>query len=99
MTPHRWAKEIKAWADGAEIEGKATGDWFHRSEPAWNDPGWQFRIKPERKVLRYRVALIAPTVDEDAATWAVYTSYECVEVERFPRFVRWLGDWQEVELC
>jgi hypothetical protein len=26
MKPHKWHKEIKAWADGAEIERRRYGD-------------------------------------------------------------------------
>jgi hypothetical protein len=59
MRPHKWAKEIKAWADGAEIEIRQFDD--HRNEwLLWHDcdlftlsqaeklrdDRWQVRIKP-----------------------------------------------------
>ena len=44
MKPHKWAKEIKAWADGAEIQCRAvkntlgiTTDWFDAETPQWHD--------------------------------------------------------------
>lgn len=52
MKPHKWAKEIKAWADGAEIEFRWTkksggdGTWIEDDNPAWNDD-MEFRIKPQ----------------------------------------------------
>lgn len=47
--PHKWAKEIKAWADGAAIEGKDiyTGEWVE-IEPYWEtDDEYEYRIKPQ----------------------------------------------------
>ena len=59
MKPHKWAKEIKAWADGAEIEqryiGSATAtykdyiDWHKTNQPNWDMPSWEYRIKPQPK--------------------------------------------------
>ncbi len=51
MTKHKWAKEIKAWADGAEIESRYLGryddndGWQHDKDPEWNENDWQFRVK------------------------------------------------------
>lgn len=46
--PHKWANEIKAWADGAEIETKmSNGCWTLCETPYWNE-GSQYRVKPER---------------------------------------------------
>ena len=57
MKPHKWHKEIKAWADGAEIEQrynnvlsseweKFNGDWKELSS-------WEYRIKPQPKEPQY----------------------------------------------
>jgi hypothetical protein len=57
MKQHKWHKEIKAWADGAEIERfseiypeagwqEFDGDWG-------NIEGWDFRIKPQPKEPQY----------------------------------------------
>lgn len=51
--PHKWAKEIKAWADGAVIEcrpGEGMA-WSEAPSPEW-DSSRQYRIKPaEPKVI------------------------------------------------
>ena len=54
MKPHKWAKEIKAWADGAEIEYKSTIDnvWVKYESPNWSQNG-EFRIKPQPKEPQY----------------------------------------------
>jgi len=55
MTQHKWHKEIKAWADGAEIE------YFDELKIRWLDvlgmPRWdsssEYRIKPQPKEPQY----------------------------------------------
>jgi len=53
MKPHKWAKEIKAWADGAEIEYYSYNIWSDWHE----DIGWfvdyEYRIKPQPKKPQY----------------------------------------------
>lgn len=58
MTKHKWHKEIKAWADGAEIEQKQVtinkwvefdGDWLVSD-------CWEYRIKPQPKKPQYLYA-------------------------------------------
>ena len=59
MKPHKWAKEIKAWADGAEIESYAgLGDeiWDDEPYPDWNHTVLKFRIKPQPKEPQYLYA-------------------------------------------
>jgi hypothetical protein len=63
MTQHKWHKEIKAWADGAEIEYKYVGldpffidrnnEWKKIAFPIWTDEYWEFRIKPQPKEPQY----------------------------------------------
>ena len=51
MKPHKHAKEIKAWADGAEIEwllDKAHSTWVFDSCPSWFE-NTEYRIKPQPK--------------------------------------------------
>ena len=59
MKPHKWHKEIKAWADGAEIEWRTNNGSMHTE---WRDvgvkPNWdvviaEFRIKPQPKEPQY----------------------------------------------
>ena len=66
MKPHKWAKEIKAWADGAEIESRH----FDGDENLWSEwkfwsnnkgvtvnflinEGIEYRIKPQPKEPQY----------------------------------------------
>lgn len=51
MTKHKWHKEIKAWADGAEIEWcDEESGWQRASTPNWHflGGGVKFRIKPDK---------------------------------------------------
>jgi hypothetical protein len=58
MKPHKWAKEIKAWADGAEIESKVinTGMWVTVDDPYWYVRDYEYRIKPQPKEPQYLYA-------------------------------------------
>ena len=54
MKEHKWHKEIKAWADGAEIESKyGDGAWYLDTEPDWLDEDLEYRIKPQPKEPQY----------------------------------------------
>ena len=59
MKPHKWHKEIKAWADGAEIEIKYfdeqsnQSEWFLDENPDWNKYYCEYRIKPQPKEPQY----------------------------------------------
>ena len=61
MKPHKWAKEIKAWADGAEIEGRndygnTKGDWHTLHDPTFLSNTVEYRIKPQPKEPQYLYA-------------------------------------------
>jgi hypothetical protein len=53
MKQHKWHKEIKAWADGAEIQFKDANDNNQWLDCTDNEPTWEildfleFRIKPQ----------------------------------------------------
>ena len=58
MKQHCWHKEIKAWADGAEIEYKYTyehkDDWeIVQGTPNWDLELAEYRIKPQPKEPQY----------------------------------------------
>jgi hypothetical protein len=58
---HKWHKEIKAWADGEQIESKLDseyGDWFLCLNPIWNDEAFIHRIKPSVKEPQYLYAYV-----------------------------------------
>ena len=48
MKPHKHAKLIKAWANGAEIQCKCLGKWEDELNPQWEEC-FEFRIKPEKE--------------------------------------------------
>jgi hypothetical protein len=52
---HKWHKEIKAWADGAEIEYKyhLVNEWRDTVRPQWDDDGFEYRIKLQPKEPQY----------------------------------------------
>jgi hypothetical protein len=57
MAQHKWHKEIKAWADGAEIEYRLpTGRWV-TCDATEEPPQWliniDYRIKPQPKEPQY----------------------------------------------
>ena len=57
MKQHKWHKEIKAWADGAEIESRAFdvminqwSSWSYEENPKWYDHKlFEYQIKPQPK--------------------------------------------------
>ena len=60
MTQHKWHKEIKAWADGAEIEQRCHApsikeiiwsDWEQFDGEWTEEKHWEYRIKPQPKDL------------------------------------------------
>ena len=95
-TPHEHAELIKAWADGAEIQfNQGCGYWADCPNPLWNtyDVG-MFRIKP--KTIRYRQYLVR----YDGGNIGVNTvmDWEGYQPQMHYRFLKWLGDWQEIEV-
>ena len=59
MMKHKWHKEIKAWADGVEIEFRYTNreihndTWLQTSTPDWYLDEYEYRIKPQPKEPQY----------------------------------------------
>jgi hypothetical protein len=57
MKEHKWHKEIKAWANGAEVQSKYVeeAEWVDEdlTTPDWNDFELKFRIKPQPKEPQY----------------------------------------------
>ena len=60
MKQHKWHKEIKAWADGAEIEVRIddNDEWEIVKNLNWTAIHWQYRIKPQPKKPQYLYAYI-----------------------------------------
>lgn len=103
--PHKHAALIKAWADGAEIQAKEVG--YFSKDSVWvtiKSPTWyseiQYRIKP--KTIRYRNFLLELQCNLTPGKKVVCICSE-QENQYEPRekwlgFIKWLGDWQEVEV-
>lgn len=63
MKQHKWHKEIKAWADGAEIEESLLcevnhgefdwSEWRVTTDPTWETIEYMYRIKPQPKEPQY----------------------------------------------
>lgn len=53
VSKHKWHKEIKAWADGAEIEQHDgfMGNWWTEMNPSWWNIEAKFRIKNKHQAL------------------------------------------------
>jgi hypothetical protein len=50
MAKHKWHKEIKAWAEGGDVQFNVGGDWHdwrYNFEPHWDVKEYKFRIKPQ----------------------------------------------------
>jgi len=82
---HKHAELIKAWADGAKIQGRVLGgDWHDFCSPNWDVKDIEFRIKPEEKkpVTRYLWATKTPS-----GKWLLSNyMYSAVEVSKTNSF-------------
>jgi len=96
-TPHKWAAEIHAMADGKEVEG-LIGDWYPATAAInpLTRPDLKWRIVPEKKMLRYRVAKMKGC----DMFWLESADSEegARNIQKSAAFVEWLHDWQEVEM-
>lgn len=93
---------IVAWAEGKTIqvwsdERQDWYDWpFARTAPSFSHEG-KFRTKPV--TLRYRTYLHKTINGDLHYVWSVTEEANKQDPrEEWPQFVRWLGDWQEVEI-
>jgi hypothetical protein len=63
----RWRKEIKAWADGAEIEVHRNGDWVLTPDPQWNDDCSVYRIQTSKALADLQAVVIERDIIVQAA--------------------------------
>ncbi len=97
--PHKWQACLDAQKAGKQLQARwATDSEWTDQHPGstWlcNDLGAEYRIKPA--MLRYRLVVrrypgSTPFVD------TVVTDYHAGIVENGNSFVRWVGDWVEIE--
>jgi hypothetical protein len=96
-------EQIIAWAEGATIqylEGGIPSNWedVYRNNPSWNESE-VYRVKP--KTVRFRLYLHRSPHDHDVFRVIVFinnTPLDPLIPENNMGFIRWLGDWQEVEV-
>ena len=97
MAQHKWHKEIKAWADGAEIElsmlcqtGHGEWDWSEwttDANPEWETVEYQYRIKPQPKERISAKELIKQVVDEYNAS-----------CDKKPQYLYVINNWGSLRL-
>lgn len=98
---HIHADILRAIADGKEVEGNYTdfGDkhWYTANSEynPMTHPSHRWRIKPEKQVLKYRVALMD---DGIFYTTTVDNEKDARYLKEQDYFVHWLGDWKEAEM-
>lgn len=106
-TPHKHRDLIKAWAEGAEIQSRYYPpnkeqqiDWRAAYNPTWTTDSYvEYRIKP--KTIKYRNYLWRSTTYKGAAEVVRVCSYKDNTEdprENWAGFIKWLTDWQEVEV-
>jgi hypothetical protein len=98
-TQHKHAEILRAIADGKEVEWLGGKDAWYIGTKEINPlshPHLEWRIKPEKKVLRYRVAKM-----KNGETYWLITACEnnyAEELQKDLRFIEWIHDWQIVEV-
>ena len=102
VTPHKHAEILRAIADGKEVEwfDFRNNEWFPLAYNGRNPitiEHLDWRIKPENKVLRYRVAKHGNNIGEKWLETA-YKDADIAALENWPSFIEWIHDWQEVEV-
>lgn len=87
-TPHKWANEIKAWADGKRIDCSfAGGDWEPCEFPAWHDFKLNFRIAPEVELPEFPTleTQITPNDHKNLTKYAIAAVAYGRALERFAK--------------
>ena len=99
-TPKRDADVIKAWADGSEVQWRTPGslqEWTDNNHPSFNE-NLEWRVKPDPLSIKYQNYLLS----QDAIMpiyvrcWTSESEETRQYIEKWPHFVRWLGDEQEI---
>ena len=96
--PHKHAALIKAWADGAIIQilWNHPEEWKDCDEPTWLENSY-YRIKPQVKTIKFRCFLQeGPTLRDGRKCPPRICTIRADQVYLTrPKFIQWLGDWQE----
>jgi hypothetical protein len=103
IKPHKHQEIIDAWKEGKDIQFKTD------QVPIWCDarkytsennplpfdtyPSWEWRIKPPTK--KYRLYLYKAMI---GYVIGIVEGYQTFNPENMDCFVRWVTDWQEIEI-
>jgi hypothetical protein len=103
----KWQAEREAYARGEQVQWRYPSvpwsvEWVDSTKatnlPAFDVPGYEFRIKPKTTKTRIRVAAMGePNGKGGTWVWPVHTDDHAAQTERNGHFLCWLGDWHEVE--
>ena len=101
IKPHKWQVQIDAQEDGQTIQYRLITEIDH---PVWidgpthlhiQDDAYEYRVKPN--TVRFRVALLTNTPIH-TTTMSVNSAEHEELLLTSKQFVKWLSDWQEVEV-
>lgn len=93
----KWAELLLAFAEGKIIQFADAGHWYEVMSVAHLDLHSNvscYRIKPETKTGKYRVALHK---SYDGVLYTSTVSTDEIVNEPHSTFIKWLTDWVEYE--
>ena len=93
----KWAELIQAFAEGKTIQRTDCGHWYEMKSIQYLDLSSNvdtYRIKPEMKTGKYRVALHK---DYEGVPYTTTVSTDEIVNESHSTFIKWLTDWVEYE--
>ena len=94
----KWAELLLAFAEGKTIQWADAGHWYECEYVRQIDTNSNvscYRIKPETKIGKYRVALHK---DYEGVAYTTTVSTDEIVNESHPTFIKWLTDWVEYEI-
>lgn len=93
----RRALVLKAYADGKDVQHSWHGDpafWIDNKFPVFDWNHYNYRVKP--KTIKYRNYFSTEFEDHFVRTATARDEKEVSALNLLP--VKWIGDWQEVEV-
>jgi hypothetical protein len=93
IKPHKHQALMDAYANGAKIQISHKGVWLTcGGDPLWEE-SLEYRIKPPTK--KYRLYLYKAMI---GYVIGIVEGYQTFNPENMDCFVRWVTDWQEIEI-
>jgi len=92
---------MQAYIAGSKIQSRvqridSEREYIDNPDPKWGWTQIDYRIKPDP--IKYRNYLIKDLINQYKFCVISDQEQEVYNAENFPSFVKWLGDWQEVEV-